>query len=362
MNRKLNDCIDYVVRATDGDVGTVEQFYFDDLTWRLRYMAVKTRGPSSRMVLISLVALGVIDWDKHVFRVNLVMDQVRRSPGTDMQSPVSRRSEVELHDYYAWPVYWGGNFYVMPEYGRILNPADEAATTAALPSVTVSKLDPKLRSMRDVRDCRVHATDGHIGHVEDVLVDDQKFVIRYLVVNTRNWLPERRVLVSPQWITRVSWADKEVFVDLTREAVKMSPRFASAADVGSAYESQLRKHLEKQQLTEWVIFRFHAPAGADVHVAGTFNGWNPTTIKLGSHGKESYLATILLPVGRCEYKYVVNGEWCNGPDGERVPNAFGTTNNVLVVEHSTAHDTHLHTFTRQSDGQEPCLLGVWQNG
>ena len=111
--------------------------------------------------------------------------------------------------------------------------------------------------------------------------------------------------------------------------------------------------------SEWVIFRFHAPPGAEVHVAGTFNGWDATATRLAEDGAGVYTATIRLPLGRYEYRFRVNGNWCDGPDHhERVPNAFGTTNSVLIVSRATDPGHHQHTFARQADHEEQLLVGI----
>ena len=347
MNRKLSECIGYTVRANDGDLGKVERFYFDDLTWTLRYMAIKTKGASNRHTLLPVVALEKPVWAKRVFPVNLTMEQVRRSPHIDIECPVSRQYETEVHEYYAYPTYWSSGF-LTPGFGMRLDPAFPVSLQNERLSTEVRKLDPHLRSIRELVDSRVHATDGHIGHVEDALVNDETWSLRYLIVNTRDWLPGRRVLVSPQWITKMNWTDKDLFVDLTRKAVKESPKYSPAEIMTTEYEHQLLDHLQKTQVAEWVVFKVHAPAGTNVHVAGTFNDWNPTSIKLNESGKGMYSVMILLPAGRYEYKFVLNGEWRNSSsDCEQVSNAFGTTNCVLNINHTTAHAVHLHTFARQ---------------
>jgi len=109
----------------------------------------------------------------------------------------------------------------------------------------------------------------------------------------------------------------------------------------------------KPEVTEWVTFKFHAPRGTEVYVAGTFNNWNPAAVKLVGNSKGTYTATVLLPLGRYEYKFIVNGEWRNSPDcNELVPNAFGTTNSVLTVDRATAHNTHRRTFSRRPASED----------
>lgn len=246
MNRSASNWINSLVRAKDGDVGTVEQLYFDDLTWSIRYMSVKVGGGlPERNILISLAALDKPDWEKRVFPVNLTLAQIRSSPNTNTDEPVLREHEIELHAHYAWPVYWGGGFYVPSEYSLGTIPAVDAETISAIRSSRVQKMGSHLRRTGEVMGSLVHATDGNIGHVEDFLADEE-WVIRYLVVNTRNWQPDRRVLVSPQWIRKISWIDKKVFVDLSQEAVKKSPKYNPLKPVSLDYENRLLSHLKSR--------------------------------------------------------------------------------------------------------------------
>ncbi|MGO9116223.1 MAG: hypothetical protein ACLQPD_01280 [Desulfomonilaceae bacterium] len=103
--------------------------------------------------------------------------------------------------------------------------------------------DPHLRSTRQVTGYHIHATDGEIGHVEDFIVNDENWAIRFLVVDTRNWLPGKKVLLSPQWIKRVEWADSSVYFDLTRESVRNSPEFDFSKAVNRDYEAYLLRPL-----------------------------------------------------------------------------------------------------------------------
>ena len=105
--------------------------------------------------------------------------------------------------------------------------------------------DPHLRSMGEVKNYHIQATDGEIGHLEDFIIDDQNWVIRYMVVDTRNWWPSKKVIVSPQWIDRLSWEDSKVFVDLSRQAVKRSPGYKEQQPITREYESELYDHYGK---------------------------------------------------------------------------------------------------------------------
>ncbi|MDD5672714.1 MAG: PRC-barrel domain-containing protein [Chitinivibrionales bacterium] len=221
MQRSLHGMIDYTVRATDGDLGKVHDFYFDDATWTIRYMVAETGNwLSGRKVVISVVALGKPDWETRTFSVNLTCDQVRNSPDIDTQRPVSRQHEAELHDYYQWPLYWEGGYG--GAFGITPYPLFETPLVQEPPEPERND-NPHLRSMRQVTGYTIHATDGEIGHADDFIVDDKDWTLRYLVANTGNWLSEKEVAVPLTWIKGVFWDNASMHLDRPREEVKKSP-------------------------------------------------------------------------------------------------------------------------------------------
>jgi len=237
MRRSVNSLLGYAVHATDGCLGQVEEFLFDDATWTIRYLVINTGGwLLGREVLISPVALGTPDWESQEFPVKLTREQVRNSPSIDTDLPVSRQHEIDLHAYYEWPAYWGGGFCAT---GGYVAPAVPSIPSAAVGSAAGSKQDPHLRSTQAVTGYRIHAVDGDIGHVEDFILDDDKWSIGFLVVCTRNWLPGRKVLLDPEWIKEVSWAEAKVAVGLSCDKIRNSPEYDPCQPVNHDYEGQL---------------------------------------------------------------------------------------------------------------------------
>jgi hypothetical protein len=226
MQPSLQSMTGFTIRAVDGDLGKVDEFYFDDATWTIRYLIAETGNwLLGRKVLISSIALGKPDWKSRTFSVNLTCDQVRNSPDIDTEKPVYRQHEAELHAYYQWPLYWEGG------YNGVLGitPFLVFENAASLESCKSEREeDSHLRSTRHVTGYRIHAIDGEIGHVEDFIVDDQNWIISYLVIDIGNWLPGRKVLIPPQWIKSVNWADTGVYVDRSRQAIENSPDFDSS--------------------------------------------------------------------------------------------------------------------------------------
>ena len=225
MQQRISSLIGNVIRATDGDLGKVHDFYFDDATWTIRYLVVETGNwLSGRKVLIALAALGKPDQETDMFSVNLTCDQVRKSPDIDTERPVHRQHEEAIHEHYNWTPYWevgyGGTFGLTP-YPLIENPPVESGDSSR-------KNDPHLRSSRQVKGYHIHAIDGEIGHVEDFVVDDKTWAIEFLIVDTGNWLPGKKVFMPPSWIKNVHWADSSVHIGRTRELVLNSQEFDSA--------------------------------------------------------------------------------------------------------------------------------------
>lgn len=245
------------LQARDGVLGKVNDFYFEDDRWTLRYLIIETGSWfNSRKVLISADAIAGADWEKSQLSVNLTREQVRGSPGIDTEKPVSREQQADLHAYYAWPAYWMGAGYLngtpasvgggalgigmVPPMGAV--PPVGAVPVEILAGRTAPDGDPHLRRGNAVAGCRIEASDGSIGHVEDFLIDDGTWDIRYIVIDTRNWLPGRKVVIFPGWIRDVDWAGSRVSVDLTRERIEAAPAYDPDKVWDAEYAVRLETH------------------------------------------------------------------------------------------------------------------------
>jgi hypothetical protein len=233
-----------VIRATDGDLGTVDQFFFDDETWAIRYLTVETGGwLGGRQVLISPISVVHTDWQAKRLDVALTKRQVEKSPDIDTHQPVSRQHEAAYLGYYGYPSYWGGPYL----WGPAFYPAGLAGETIASAEAMAERIgresaDSHLRSTEAVTGYTIDAPDGDIGHVDGFLVDDEAWAIRYIEVATRNWWPGKKVLVSPAWIEQVSWMESKVSVGLSREAIKDAPEYLESMPITREYENQLYVH------------------------------------------------------------------------------------------------------------------------
>jgi uncharacterized protein YrrD len=202
------------ILATDAEVGSVSDTYFDDARWVVRYLIVETRnGLHEHSVLISLSRR-----------------QIEGSPGIDTDRPVSRQHESEYHRYYGYPEYWPYTTNWARSAVPVVRPTDEEQAWAARQRLAVEvqrerAADAHLRSSRHVMGYHIEASDAAIGHIEDFLFDEETWAIRYAVVDTRNWLPGDHVLIPTERIRSVNWAERSVVVDMRRDAVRDSPTY-----------------------------------------------------------------------------------------------------------------------------------------
>jgi len=260
MLRSMHDLEDYAIHATDGIIGHVKDFYFDDEAWVIRYLVVDTGSwLSSRKVLISPIALGHPDWAKKVLPVSITKEQVKNSPHIDTDKPVSRQHEMRYLGYYGYPYYWGGaglwggGAYpgmMLTGYGGLAStPYAEGPEAAEAHEQAEAARhqddDLHLRSCKAVVGYHLQATDGDIGHVQGMLVDEETWAIRYMIVDTSNWWLGHKVLIAPQWIKDVSWPDATVSVDLTRQMVKDAPPYDPAAQLDRAQETGIYEHYDR---------------------------------------------------------------------------------------------------------------------
>jgi hypothetical protein len=237
MLRSLKDLEHFTVGASDGDIGSVGDFYFDDDRWAVRYLVVETGGfwHDRKQVLVSPLAFREADWSTRRFHLALTGEKVKHSPDAAVDKPVSRQFEQDYFRFYGWPNYWGGDGL----WGNWAYPGQLAMVPPSGLREDLAHSDPHLRSLREVIGYHLQGTDGELGHIKDMIVDDRNWAIRYLVIDTSNWWIGKKVLLPPHWVERISWAENQVYVSLPREDIKNSPEWLPEQPVNRAYETRL---------------------------------------------------------------------------------------------------------------------------
>lgn len=229
MERNIKSLLSYNMQATNGLIGDVKEFYFDDKTWHIRYIIIKTGGwLSGREVLISPVALIKGKWQNGVFPVNLTKKQINDSPDIDTDKPVGRQQEIALYGHYEWENYWGSSLYGIDSLGvsMPLPVVDQKELAKADIDDRRTDNDNHLRSTATITGYHIHATDGEIGHVNDFIMDDKTWRIKFIVVDTHNWFGGKKVMIPVGLIKKIEWADSKVFLDMPMAAIEKCKLFA----------------------------------------------------------------------------------------------------------------------------------------
>jgi hypothetical protein len=236
--KKLNF---YKLGASDGEIGKFEEFYFDDKFWAIRYLVVDTGNwvtdRPNRRVLVSPYAVVSVNEKEKIINTVLTKKQIKDSPSWNTKQPVSRQLEETYYEYYGWPTYWNGP----DRWGNYSYPVREMQKAAH----TEKPWEYNLRATAVVDGYNIQATDGEIGHIVDFIVDDKTWAIRYLIVDTQPWKPGKHILVSPQWIDRVSWNESKVFVNLSRETIQNGPEYTRESLITRDYETMLYQHYNR---------------------------------------------------------------------------------------------------------------------
>ncbi|KMQ51090.1 hypothetical protein CHISP_2013 [Chitinispirillum alkaliphilum] len=244
--------------AQDGHIGKIDDIYFDDQNWAVRYVVADIGfWLLGRKVLLSPAALH--EPKGRSVTVNATKEQVKKSPDINTAEPVSRKLEEELHDHYSWPYYW-----VYPQHYNSLGAAiypglsypsgfpqptqKEPFTAKALEKEkkTEEKMGQwSIRSAKEVDGYHIQCTDEEIGHVEDFIIDTTNWVVRYLIVNTKNILPGKKVILAPQWVLGIDWAETKVFVDVSAETIVNGPQFEPQTQLDRDFEERLYDYYKR---------------------------------------------------------------------------------------------------------------------
>jgi hypothetical protein len=237
----------YAIEATDGKIGSVSDVLFDDATWKIRWLVVETGGwLGGRKVLIHPSVVGQPDDYFERIPVTLTRAQVEQSPSIMQDQPVSRQVENSMYSYYGWDPLWGGQWFAQGAMGYPLMASPLYGGTSTLErradTAHLEDQDPHLRSISAVTGYHLRGTDGTIGHVKGFLIDDQSWVVHYLIVDTRNWWLSNDVLLAPFVVKEIDWSATEILLNVTREQVKSSPPWQPTAEIPQDYQERLHSH------------------------------------------------------------------------------------------------------------------------
>ncbi len=233
----------YQLQSLDGEIGKVKDFYFDDRHWAIRYLIAETGNwLTGKQVLISPYALTAVHSEDTIIDVNLTKKQMEDSPSLNTDKPVSRQYESDFFGYYGWPAYWTGS-YMWGDTSYMVRDPEKWENTPR----EEKSWDTNLRSTNLVSGYHIHAEDGDIGHVEDFIIDEETWAIRYLIIDTSNWWTGKKVLISPLWIDSIDWSEGKVTVALSRETIRQSPEYREGMLLTREFEIATHQYYKRQE-------------------------------------------------------------------------------------------------------------------
>lgn len=254
MLRKLKNLEGFTIHGKDDDLGKVKDFYFDQQRFGLRYVVVDTGNwLKHQKTLISTKSFTKINYEQEEILVDLTSDELEEAPSLDKNKPISKVMEEKLVKHFDWPIYW-----VSPhptdgpaiQAGSVIREVlfDFNELTAEEKRTKENDVESNLRSFNEVRGYHIQAEDKEFGHLEDLFVDEEDWAIRYLLIDTRNILPGKDVLIAPEWLELISWNEEKIFVNKTKEEIKNAPEYREEKTdylVHRDYEEKLYDHYDE---------------------------------------------------------------------------------------------------------------------
>jgi sporulation protein YlmC with PRC-barrel domain len=239
MKRSLKELRGYTLQAIDGEKGKVNNFLFDDETWKIRYLEADLGGFfSDKRVLIPRNVLGKPLWTEKHFPVELTVEKIENSPDLEFDLPVSRKYERILSEHYELHPYWPASMVPYAGVHSMFNP--DTPLTPPRKRIEEETIDTSLRSFNEIRGYIIHADDERFGHIEDIVIDDENWQILYVIIDTKNFVPWSKIVMLPiELIDEISYKEHEARINLSKEIITGAPEYVHEV----AFESQFEKDL-----------------------------------------------------------------------------------------------------------------------
>lgn len=243
MILSIKDLFDYKLMTADGEAGEIKDALYDERDWVLRYVVVETGGwLSGRELLIPPSVLGAPDSARREFPVSMTRDQLSNSPPREAGEDITRRHEEDLYRYYGWEPYWVPEGAMGPLPGTVMVESPEEAAETQTAVLEERHAEPRLRSIKDTLGFKVHGVDEDLGKVDNFLMDDETWDVRYVVLNTGGLFKSRRVPISVRWINNLDWENHALHLDLGKKDVHDSPDWDESLPLPRQYEVDLHSH------------------------------------------------------------------------------------------------------------------------
>ncbi|TVQ16185.1 MAG: PRC-barrel domain containing protein [Bacteroidetes bacterium] len=238
MKLSLENFRGFKIETKDGEKGKIKDFIFDEETWKIRYLEADfgTFFKDKRILLPIDVVTPPL-WDSKLVRLDLTNEKIENSPAPDDIPTISRQYEKEVLKHYGYATYWDSG-YIPPVNAGMYYPA--RPLNVPVQDISEKDMDSSLRSFKEVIGYHIHAKDGQLGHLEDLIADDSDWQLIYIIVDTSNWRPwSKKVILLIDWLKEISYTSKEVSLDVDTDFIKNAPEFDTEKPIDEAYEKSL---------------------------------------------------------------------------------------------------------------------------
>ncbi|MBE0662983.1 MAG: PRC-barrel domain-containing protein [Bacteroidales bacterium] len=248
MKHSLKNLIGYSIETNDGMEGKIKDFLFDEDNWAVRYLEADFGGFfNDKRVILPVDVIINPNWENNQILLNTSKEKIGLSPAPAEIPTISREYEQKLYEHYGYPMYWGAG-YVPPLPSGAYFPA-RPLNVPKNKQISEKAMNSSLRSFKDVEGYNIRATDDTLGHVEDLIVDDADWQLVYLIVDTSNWLPwSKKVMLAVDWMKEISYANREVKINLTTDTIKDAPDYDSDQPIEMSYEHELSEYYQRNRL------------------------------------------------------------------------------------------------------------------
>jgi hypothetical protein len=192
----------YALEANDGEIGAIVDFLFDGRTSAVRWLVVHTGDwLRNRKIWLHPAVIGKADNDRCELSVNQTKAQLQAMFSFGANPLASQTQPLVVF---------------APESETAIDLVDD---------------DRYLHSVDAITRFHVVGSDGAIGKVEDLLIDEESWSFPYIVVETDTWWSGNHVLISHRAMKEISRAERQIRADLNRQLIKASPSWNALSDV-----------------------------------------------------------------------------------------------------------------------------------
>jgi sporulation protein YlmC with PRC-barrel domain len=225
LKMRANEILGLMIRSADGEIGKVEDLLFDGEDWVVRYVVVDTWDwlPERNLVIPPAMLKGP-ELETRRFDLPMAKDTIADGAISKTGEELTRRIEASIFKHFKLAPYWAAR---VPGGAAMI--ADELADNGE----TDIETPPALKSFGETAGYEVVAGDGPIGHLSDIILDNQSWRISGILVDTTNWLRGGSAALNPRWITGVDGTARKVSIERTRDQVRNDPGYNPLPESGA---------------------------------------------------------------------------------------------------------------------------------